>query len=75
MLADVRRGFNLHLGTHRDTAVLRIGPGVVAVPVEAAAHWYFRANVSSGNVTPLQQAPAPDETATTTIPPEGGEPA
>jgi hypothetical protein len=57
MLADVRRGFNLHLGAHGDLhqTVMRIGPGVVAVPVEAAAHWYFAANVRSGNVTVLEQ--------------------
>jgi hypothetical protein len=60
MLADVRRGFNLHLGTHGDLhpAVLRIGPGVVEVPEEASRHWYFAANVRSGNVTILEQIDA-----------------
>ena len=60
MLADVRRGFNLHLGAHGDLhqTVMRIGPGVVAVPDEAAAHWYFAANVRSGNVTVLEQIDA-----------------
>jgi hypothetical protein len=60
MLADVRRGFNLHLGAHGDLnqTVMRIGPGVVAVPAAAATHWYFQANVRAGNVTVLEQIDA-----------------
>lgn len=60
MLADVRRGFNLHLGAHSDLhhTVMRIGPGVVEVPKAVSIHWYFQANVRSGNVTVLEQIDA-----------------
>jgi hypothetical protein len=63
MQVHVRRGFNLQIGSYSDwgdlhQTVMRIGPGVVAVPVEAAAHWYFAANVRSRNITVLEQIDA-----------------
>ena len=58
MLADVKRGFIVTLGTYRDPTVLRFDPGVVEVPEAAATHWYFQANVRSGNVTVLEQIDA-----------------
>jgi hypothetical protein len=63
MQVHVKRAFNLQIGSYANygdlhETLLQIGPGVVALPDEAVAHWYFAANVHSGNVTVLEQIDA-----------------
>jgi hypothetical protein len=59
MLVNVRRAFNLNLGNYGNYGglpVMQVGPGLVDVPDEAARHWYFQANIRSGNITIIEPA-------------------
>jgi hypothetical protein len=35
----------------------QLGPGVCEVPPQVTEHWYFQANVRSGNITIIEPAP------------------
>jgi hypothetical protein len=64
MMVSVRRAFNLQTGNYSDwgdlgQTLLQLGPGVCEVPSNVTAHWYFEANIKSGNVTIIEPAPAP----------------
>jgi hypothetical protein len=61
MQVHVKRGFNLQIGSYRNwgdlgQTLLQLGPGVCEVPEKAAEHWYFQANIKSGNITIIEPA-------------------
>jgi hypothetical protein len=59
MQAHVKRAFNLQTGSYAyydfGQTLLPIGPGCVEVPDDVAEHWYFQANIRSGNITIIEQ--------------------
>jgi hypothetical protein len=62
MQIHVKRGFNLQIGSYSDwgdlgQTLLQLGPGVCEVPPQVTKHWYFQANVRSGNITIIEPAP------------------